>query len=111
MPDNTTPVLLVPIAAEALVVNSSVQGTAFAPWATDYSKLTSFANPVPQAFSDQNNNPPDQGIHLHWALPRALTHGVQTQAMATAEVFAGKVTAVQVVNSGFNYVDALPPAA
>lgn len=106
---NTTP-LLVPVAAEALLVNHVVQtNVTFHRWELDYSNLLEFQSPVPAAFSDLSSSPPDPGVHLHWSLPRALTRGTQVQATATAAVSGGRVTGVAVDGGGYGYTDALPP--
>src|SRR5215213_3691536 len=109
MPDNTSP-LLVPIAAEALVVNHLVQnGVTFRRWEMNYQNLLSFESPVPAAFSGGTLYPPDAGVHLHWALPSGLTRGTQVQATATAQVSGGQLTGLTVTNGGYGYIDALPP--
>ena len=109
MADNTTP-LLVPIAVEALIVNPLVQTeVTFHRWEMEYANLQDFLSPVPPAFSNLSEKAPKPGIYLHWALPRALTRGVQVQATATAEVDQGQVTGLTVVNGGYGYNNALPP--
>lgn len=109
MPDAPSP-LLVPIAVEALVVNQRVQNaTTFHRWEMEYANLLNFMSPAPPAFSNLSESKPPQGIHLHWALPRALTRGKQVQATATAEVAGGEVTQLTVTNGGYGYSDALPP--
>jgi hypothetical protein len=109
MADSTSP-LLVPIAAEALIVNHLVQnGVTFHRWEMEYSNLLQFQSPVPPAFSNLNLEQPDPGVHLHWSLPSALTRGTQVQATATAQVSGGEVTGLTVVNGGYGYNAALPP--
>ncbi|HEX8174271.1 MAG TPA: hypothetical protein VF543_04020 [Pyrinomonadaceae bacterium] len=109
MPDNTSP-LLVPIAADALVVNHLVQnGVAFHRWEMDYTLAQQFQSPSPAPFSNEKSNPPDPGVHLHWSLPRALTRGTQVQATATAQVSGGEVTGLTVTNGGYGYSNLLPP--
>lgn len=106
---NTSP-LLVPVAAEALLVNHVVQtNVTFHRWEMEYSNLLGFESPVPPAFSDLSSAPPDPGVHLHWSLPRALTRGTQVQATARAEVSGGQVSGVVVASGGYDYADALPP--
>lgn len=106
---NTSP-LLVPVAAEALLVNHVVQtNVTFHRWEMEYSNLLRFQSPVPAAFSDLSSAPPDPGVHLHWSLPRALTRGTQVQATATAELSGGEVSGFVVASGGYGYTDALPP--
>lgn len=109
MADTNSP-LLVPIAAEALVVNHVVQtDVPFSRWEMEYQNLDSFESPTPPPFSNVSGTPPDPGVHLHWAMPRALTRGMQVQAAAVAQVSDGKVTGITVTNGGYAYTDALPP--
>jgi hypothetical protein len=70
--------LLVPMALQALLVNKLVQNDAtrqFQRWENDYDAANQFENPIPQPFQNLKNQPPPQGVHLHWRLPSALTHG------------------------------------
>jgi hypothetical protein len=69
--------LFVPIAVDVLVVNHLVAAQPFNRWRTDYDNLRLLKNPVPAPFESVAIEPPATGIHLHWALPDALTHGVQ----------------------------------
>jgi hypothetical protein len=106
--NNTSP-LLVPVAVEALLVNHIVQSkVAFHRWQINYRNLLEFKSPVPLAFQDLSA-PPDSGVHLHWALPRALTRGKQVQATAEARVSDGCLTGVSVTGGGYGYADAQPP--
>jgi hypothetical protein len=69
--------LLVPMAVQALLVNEHVQSDSSRPWArwlTDYSQLNQYADPLPPAFLESQQAPPI-GVHLHWKLPSAFTHG------------------------------------
>ena len=73
------PRLLVPISVAALVVNQPVQnGIPFARWQMDYDNLKQLQSPMPTPFESLGQNKPEPSIHLHWALPEALTHGTQT---------------------------------
>ncbi len=102
MATNPAPPLLVPISVEALVVNTAVQNeTAWNRWLHDYQNLAQFSSPVPPPFSQ--NDAPDEGIHVRWSLPRALTHGSQVSARATATVSGGKVTGIVVDDGAFGY--------
>ena len=67
--------LLVPMAMDAWV-NSSTNTQSMALYYADYNNLQNFESPIPAPFSDASDTPA-KGIHLHWALPDALTHGVQ----------------------------------
>ncbi len=67
--------LLVPMAMDAWVnASTNTQNMAF--YYADYNNLQDFASPIPAPFSNSSDTPAN-GIHLHWALPDALTHGVQ----------------------------------
>ena len=72
--------LLVPMNVQALVVNPLVQSNVvFERWTNIYDNLNSFQDPVPQPFTNLQPTPPPAGVHLHWKLPAAMTHG-QSQA-------------------------------
>src|SRR2546423_5177076 len=66
--------LLVPVTLDAWVVDSQTQQQVSWYYA-NFSNLTSFQSPIPQAFDTSSANKPTVGVHLHWALPDALTHG------------------------------------
>lgn len=81
MADSTT--LLVPVSIKALVVNDAVRkGQNFQRWSMNYGNLNDFTSPEPQPFSgnanDFSSNPDNNGVYLHWTLPDALRHGVET---------------------------------
>ena len=78
--------LLVPIALDAWVVDSQTQqGLAW--YKANYQDLASFKSPISEPFSssglldtdpvEQITGKPAPGVHLHWALPDALTRGRQ----------------------------------
>ena len=67
--------LLVPIAMDAWV-NSATNTQSMALYYANYNNLQNFQSPIPDPFSGSSDIPA-QGIHLHWALPDALTHGIQ----------------------------------
>ncbi len=67
--------LLVPMAMDAWV-NSATNTQNMALYYADYNNLQNFQSPIPAPFSGSSDTPA-RGIHLHWALPDALTHGVQ----------------------------------
>jgi hypothetical protein len=76
LPSDTSS-LLVPVHLDAWVVDSQNQeGLAW--YYADYNNLTKFASPIPEPFYVSDENKPTVGIHLHWALPDALTHGRQS---------------------------------
>lgn len=76
--------LLVPVHLDAWVVDSQNQeGVAW--YYSDFSKLKTFKSPIPQPFEVSDVAKPTVGVHLHWALPDALTHGGETD---TEEQFA-----------------------
>lgn len=68
--------IVVPIELKALLVNQPViNGTRFRRWTNHYEYLVNnMQSPTPEPFQDggQDAKP---GIHLHWRLPQALTHG------------------------------------
>ena len=70
--------VVVPIELRALLVNQPViNGTKFRRWTNHYEYLVNnMQSPTPAPFQDggQDAKP---GIHLHWRLPKALTHGQQ----------------------------------
>jgi hypothetical protein len=69
-----TPALLIPIAVEALLVNNAVNNTVpFLRWSNDWTQLATFTDPAPPPFG--NTQAVELGVHLHWTLPSALTHG------------------------------------
>src|SRR5687768_11386556 len=68
--------LLVPMPLQAFVVNPQVQkGVLFQRWSTNYGNLNRFMDPLPPPFGNLTDAPPPQGVHLHWKLPAALSHG------------------------------------
>jgi hypothetical protein len=67
--------LLVPIHVDALLVNALVASNVpFERWANAWANLNSFNNPIPAPWG--GTSPAALGVHLHWQLPSALTHGV-----------------------------------
>ncbi len=69
--------LLVPVHLDAWVVDSTNQESLTSYYA-NYNQLTKFASPIPEPFYVSTTNRPAVGVHLHWALPDALTHGRQS---------------------------------
>ena len=80
--------LLVPMAVQALLINDLVQNDPnrpFARWTTDYLALNDCQDPIPAAFTE-SDAPPPVGVHLHWKLPSAFTHG-QSASGSSAVTF------------------------
>ncbi|HEX7117670.1 MAG TPA: hypothetical protein VF212_02725 [Longimicrobiales bacterium] len=77
LPDDASS-LLVPVHLDAWVVDSRNQ-QALARYRADFGRLAAFRSPVPDAFDDEDVSKPAVGIHLHWALPDALTHGREAE--------------------------------
>jgi hypothetical protein len=106
-PQLDVPRLLVPVQLNALVVGKNVNKTTWAAVTPhfDYIALLGITlgdKLLPQMFTQ--SLPPQPGVHLHWTLPDALTHGQQGQAMATAVLDSeGRVQSVRVTNGGFGY--------
>ena len=105
------PRLLVPIAVEALVVGANAAQTTWANITPNFGLmefgLTLGADLEPAPFATSPTMP--RGVHLRWALPDGLTHGVQGQAVAVAELENRSVKAIRLLNGGFGYVPAAPP--
>ena len=76
--------LLVPITLRALLVNSAVQSSPFELWTNDYSNLNTFEDPSPAAFTNLSESIVKIGVHLHWKLPTALTHGTTAKGSTDA---------------------------
>lgn len=83
--------LFVPIEIQAMVVNDqSRKAENFQRWKMNYTNLSSYASPMPSAFSgntavDWNNIPSANGVYLHWTLPHALRTGVQKNITGKTE--------------------------
>ncbi len=104
MADSTQ--IVVPIELRALLVNQPViNGTTFRRWTNRYDYLVNnMQSPTPAPFQNggQDAKP---GIHLHWRLPKALTHG-QQQALLFA-VYQG----VQAIVTGLQQAAIAPELA
>lgn len=59
---------------------------------------------APQPFVDMQNSPV-AGVHLHWALPKAFSHGSPPRAKAVAEVKEGIVSNIAVIDPGAGYTE------
>lgn len=78
-PPSDSSSLLVPVHVDALCVDpQSQQSFSISP--PDYGALAAFKSPIPTPFASEapHQQPALQGIHLHWALPDALTRGKQS---------------------------------
>ena len=79
----STDTLFIPVSIQAMVVNdASRKAENFQRWQMNYTNLSSYASPMPQAFSGNtatnwNNDPDANGVYLHWSLPHALRTGAQ----------------------------------
>ena len=73
-PIDSPPHLIVPIHLEAWVVGDQ-NSQSLARYVADYRRLKQLKSPMPPPFSVVDETP-TSGVHLHWALPDALTHGV-----------------------------------
>jgi hypothetical protein len=70
------PRLLVPVTVEALVVTTPGQSLGWQYNANQYAQMRFFGPIEPTPFSNTTSSPPT-GVTLHWALPDAITHGVE----------------------------------
>jgi hypothetical protein len=77
--------LLVPVHLDAWVVDSANRQS-LAWYYANYDNLSSFISTMPDAFNISDASSPDLGVHLHWALPDALTHGKKPEGKANAPV-------------------------
>ncbi len=67
--------LLVPVHLEAWVVDTWTRNAVeFVRYTANYDNLNTLTSPMPPPFVTSSETV-DDGIHLHWALPDALTHG------------------------------------
>src|SRR5436189_2625343 len=84
LPDDSSS-LIVPVHLDAWVVPP---GNTFNPvwYYASYDALSRFQSPVPDAFDPNSVSSPTIGVHLHWALPDALTHGVKPAGDAKAPI-------------------------
>lgn len=106
--------LLVPIFVEALCVGEVSSNTSWAKMAPRYQELGRLLSRgkhdslgtavVPVPFTE--DPAPAPGVHLHWALPKAFTHGSPARARATAVVDGGAVVRVDVTDRGVGYGEA-----
>lgn len=85
---STAIALVVPISVEAICIgkDSGSSGAKFLRATTNFAELPDTNNPKPYISSYILQEPfsgdqdvIDEGIHLHWALPDALTHGTQSK--------------------------------
>jgi hypothetical protein len=69
--------LLVPITIEALVVGEADCNETWATASMDYAQSAYLLDPDPGPAASAAR--PEGGVHLHWALPDALSHGFQNE--------------------------------
>jgi hypothetical protein len=102
--------VLVPVELESLVIGKNRNQTAWADVTPDFELIATLAITLGNKLLPDPFTPPpvvpQPGVHLHWTIPEALTHGLQGQASATAVIESGRVTAVRIENPGFGYVTA-----
>ncbi|MBW4464897.1 MAG: hypothetical protein KME07_05590 [Pegethrix bostrychoides GSE-TBD4-15B] len=80
----STPTLLVPVALEALVINTPMKGAVgFSRWLPNYDNLNKFQSPIPAPFNIEGGNP-SNGVYLHWVLPDTFAHGNKQTASSQA---------------------------
>lgn len=79
LPDTSSATLIVPVQVDALAINEPIAngGKNWNQWKMNYNQLNDYINPMPAPFTSQIPEIPDVGIHVHWALPDGLTHGVE----------------------------------
>lgn len=100
--------LLVPMTVEALLVGQPEVVAAINPKFNLMSfGITLGTGLEPQPFETTTNMPP--GVHLRWALPDSLAHGVQGQAVAVAKLDGNAVASLDLLDRGFGYDPARPP--
>jgi len=84
--------LLVPLNLDAWVVTSqNTKGLAW--YFANYQNLKQFKSPFPEPFISAPAEPA-VGVHLHWALPDALTHGREGSTGTTSADLAGSVRSI-----------------
>ena len=72
--------LLVPIDVRALVASRGASGADWAATTPSYADLdhgVTLGDQLAPAPFTPRSGPPEPGVHLHWAMPDALTHGTQ----------------------------------
>ena len=86
-PENDAATLVVPVQVDALVINEPIAkgGATWNRWQMNYEKLNTFAPPMSEPFGDEVYDAPEVGVHIHWALPDGLTHGVRKPGDAPGE--------------------------
>jgi hypothetical protein len=105
-------VLLVPMHLDALVVNKQeTERGVYNRWRMDYSQMNEFESPMLPPFDDQKTEPPAVGVHLHWALPDGLTHGVENEDGEIEFPFAPNRWLVVRIQPGRSQTGAGPIAA
>lgn len=78
--------LIVPVDLKALLVNRYVRAQNFQRWQMNYANLPLYVSPEPLPFAgsdpDWGTDPANDGVWLHFRLPRALRHGVHDTVTA-----------------------------
>lgn len=79
LPEPGAATLVVPCQLDALAINEPIHsaGQTWNRWTMKYDRLNQYTNPMPAPFTNEDRSPPDIGVHLHWAVPDGLTHGVE----------------------------------
>jgi hypothetical protein len=99
------------MAVEALLVGANREATTWSNVTPNFGLLdfglTLGTQIEPQPFQTATEMP--AGAHLRWALPDALTHGNQGQAVARAILDGGGVGRIEVLQPSFGYDPAAPP--
>jgi len=91
--------LIVPVALDAWVVTSqNTQGLAW--YYADYQRLRQFKSPIPAPFDTSVAAKPSPGVHLHWALPDALTHGQEGSTGTSSIDLAGSLDVIPLALPG-----------
>jgi len=104
--------LLVPMHLDALVINRQITaGGVYNRWRMDYSQMNEFESPMLPPFDDQKTEPPRVGVHLHWALPDGLTHGVENESGEIEFPFVPNRWLVVRIQPGGSQTGASPIAA
>lgn len=101
--------LLVPVNLSALMLGANAGERSWADITPHYDWIASLYITLGDklvAPPFQTGAPLKPGVHLHWSLPDALTHGQEGMAQAEAVISEGAVTAINVLDGGFGYTRA-----
>ena len=106
--------LLVPMFVEALCVGATSQGT-WSDLSPRYSHIGRYNTGIGLGVnaglfnSTRSSSPPEPGVHLHWAIPKAFTHGQPPRAKAVASITSGVVSQIELVTGSHGYDAKSPP--